>query len=129
MIKISSMSELRSIFFPKLDSGDIYYHALPKPNSYKLDPFHFSMRAVKVAHQSLRDKIANSEVLEFIPTDSTKIVKLDTPKFPISQSKWQRNTSMIMCINLNIQNSFRNPNPRTYQSSLLLGIATITKNK
>ena len=55
-----------------LDSGDIYYHALPKPNSYKLDPFHFSMRAVKVAHQSLRDKIANSEVLEFIPTKLNK---------------------------------------------------------
>jgi len=55
-----------------LDSGAICYHAMPKPNSYDSDPFHFSMRSVKAAHLSLRDKIANSDILNSLPTKPDK---------------------------------------------------------
>ncbi len=43
----------------RLDSGDILYHALPKPRE---NPFIFSMWAVKAAHLSIRDKIKDSSI-------------------------------------------------------------------
>lgn len=46
-----------------LDSGDMLYHALPKAEA--IDPFVLGMRAVKVAHDSLVERIANKEIYRY----------------------------------------------------------------
>ncbi len=46
-----------------LDSGDILYHALPKAEA--IDPFLLGMKAVKAAHDSLVERIANGEIWEY----------------------------------------------------------------
>lgn len=46
-----------------LDSGDMLYHALPKPD--KVDLFTLGMNAVKVAHDSLVERIRNNEIFEY----------------------------------------------------------------
>ncbi|MDP6174409.1 MAG: hypothetical protein QGF09_09605, partial [Rhodospirillales bacterium] len=58
-----------------LDSGAILYHALPKAQS--IDPFILGMTAVRVAHQSLAEKIASGELAdpEPIPQDKSKEVR------------------------------------------------------
>ena len=55
-----------------LDSGDILYHALPKPE--KIDVFTLGMKSVKVAHDSLVKRIGNGEIFGYqgIPQDRTK---------------------------------------------------------
>ena len=55
-----------------LDSGAMLYHALPKAEA--VDPFVLGMKAVKVAHESLVERIANGEIFryEFIPQDRSK---------------------------------------------------------
>lgn len=55
-----------------LDSGDMLYHALPKPEA--VDPFVLGMKSVKVAHESLVERIANKEIFEYksIPQDKSK---------------------------------------------------------
>jgi len=53
-----------------LDSGEMLYHALPKPASY--DAFELGMRAVQVAHESLVDRIVSGEIREFIPEKQNK---------------------------------------------------------
>ncbi len=55
-----------------LDSGDMLYHALPKPEA--VDPFVLGMKSVKVAHESLVERIANGEIFEYrpIPQDKSK---------------------------------------------------------
>ncbi len=53
-----------------LDSGDILYHALPKAQEIK--PFVLGMEAVKVAHDSLRARIADGSIKEFVPVKQDK---------------------------------------------------------
>lgn len=55
-----------------LDSGDILYHALPKPQ--EIDLFTLGMKAVKVAHNSLTERIASGEIFDLkgVPQDRTK---------------------------------------------------------
>lgn len=55
-----------------LDSGDILYHALPKPE--QVDLFTLGMKAVKVAHDSLVERIGNKEIFKYqgIVQDRTK---------------------------------------------------------
>jgi len=55
-----------------LDSGDMLYHAMPKPEA--IDPFLLGMKSVKVAHDSLVKRIANGEIFNYegIPQDATK---------------------------------------------------------
>lgn len=53
-----------------LDSGDILYHALPKPA--KEDPFLLGMRAVKTAHDSLAERIRTKEIFNFMPLRQNK---------------------------------------------------------
>ena len=48
-----------------LDSGDILYHALPKAEA--VDPFVLGMKAVKAAHSSLVERIANGEASSYEP--------------------------------------------------------------
>lgn len=48
-----------------LDSGDMLYHALPKPED--TDPFDLGMKAVKTAHESLVARISSGEISSFIP--------------------------------------------------------------
>ena len=52
-----------------LDSGAMLYHALPKAEA--VDPFVLGMKAVKVAHESLVERIANGEIFRYesIPQD------------------------------------------------------------
>lgn len=58
-----------------LDSGDMLYHALPK--AQEVDPFVLGMLSVKVAHDSLVERIANKEIFEYqpIPQDRSKEFK------------------------------------------------------
>lgn len=58
-----------------LDSGDILYHALPK--SEEVDIFSLGMKAVRVAHDSLVERIRTNEIFEYesIPQDRTKEYK------------------------------------------------------
>ena len=55
-----------------LDSGAMLYHALPKAE--EVDPFVLGMKAVKVAHESLVERIANGEIFRYesIPQDRSK---------------------------------------------------------
>ena len=55
-----------------LDSGDMLYHALPKPEA--VDPFVLGMKSVKVAHESLVERIADKEIFTYepIPQDKSK---------------------------------------------------------
>ena len=55
-----------------LDSGAMLYHALPKAEA--VDPFVLGMKAVKVAHESLVERIANGEIFRYesIPQDRSK---------------------------------------------------------
>jgi Methionyl-tRNA formyltransferase len=55
-----------------LDSGDMLYHALPKAEA--VDPFVLGMKAVKVAHESLVERIASGEIFRYesIPQDRSK---------------------------------------------------------
>lgn len=46
-----------------LDSGDMLYHALPKPEA--VDPFVLGMKAVKAAHDSLVERIRSKEIFEY----------------------------------------------------------------
>jgi len=45
-----------------LDSGGIYFHAMPKPES--ADPFEFGMTAVHAAHTGLIDSVADGSIFE-----------------------------------------------------------------
>ncbi len=45
-----------------LDDGDMLYHALPKPQ--KMNCFDLGMESVRVAHNSLVERIANGEVFK-----------------------------------------------------------------
>lgn len=58
-----------------LDSGDMLYHALPAPCS--VEPFELGMISVKVAHDSLVDRIASKEIFSYVPVpqDKTKLMK------------------------------------------------------
>ncbi len=55
-----------------LDSGDILYHAMPKAES--IDLFTLGMKAVKVAHDSLAERISSGEIFQYpgIAQDRTK---------------------------------------------------------
>lgn len=55
-----------------LDSGSMLYHALPKAEA--LDPFVLGMKSVKVAQDSLVEKIANKDIYKYEPIvqDKTK---------------------------------------------------------
>lgn len=55
-----------------LDSGDMLYHAVPK--AQEVDPFILGMLSVKVAHESLVERIANKEIFNYTPIkqDRTK---------------------------------------------------------
>lgn len=53
-----------------LDSGDMLYHALPKPE--KISPFLLGMKAVKVAQDSLVDRIHNKEIFNYTPIKQDK---------------------------------------------------------
>lgn len=53
-----------------LDSGDMLYHALPKPE--KIDCFQLGMKAVKVAHDSLVSRIQSKELFEMEPVKQNK---------------------------------------------------------
>lgn len=46
-----------------LDSGQMLYHALPKPE--KIDTFTLGMRAVKVAHDSLVERIQSGNIWKY----------------------------------------------------------------
>ena len=46
-----------------LDSGSMLYHALPKPE--ETDTFKLGMKAVKVAHDSLVERIANGDIWKY----------------------------------------------------------------
>ena len=46
-----------------LDSGDMLYHALPI--AQEVDPFVLGMKAVKVAHDSLIERIKNGEIFTY----------------------------------------------------------------
>ena len=46
-----------------LDSGDMLYHALPQPE--EIDPFVLGMKAVKAAHNSLVQRIANGAIFDY----------------------------------------------------------------
>ncbi|MDE6600916.1 MAG: methionyl-tRNA formyltransferase [Lachnospiraceae bacterium] len=48
-----------------LDSGNMLYHALPRAEI--VDPFVLGMKAVKVAHESLIERIANKEIFKYEP--------------------------------------------------------------
>ena len=58
-----------------LDSGDILYHALPKPEH--INPFVLGMKAVKVAQDSLVDRIKTGEIFTYSPIkqDKSKEIK------------------------------------------------------
>lgn len=53
-----------------LDSGDMLYHALPKPDKY--DPFDLGMYAVKAAHESLVTRIADGSIFKYKPVKQNK---------------------------------------------------------
>ncbi len=46
-----------------LDSGDMLYHALPQAE--EIDPFVLGMKAVKIAHDSLVNRIASGEIFGY----------------------------------------------------------------
>lgn len=48
-----------------LDSGDMLYHALPRPED--IDPFVLGMKAVKAAQESLVSRIPGGEIFTYIP--------------------------------------------------------------
>lgn len=48
-----------------LDSGNMLYHALPRAEA--IDPFVLGMKAVKVAHESLVERIASREIFTYEP--------------------------------------------------------------
>ena len=58
-----------------LDSGDMLYHALPKAE--RIDPFLLGMKAVKVAQDSLVDRIKTKEIFSYTPIkqDKTKEIR------------------------------------------------------
>ncbi len=58
-----------------LDSGDMLYHALPKPE--KISPFLLGMKAVEVAQNSLVDRIYSKEIFGYKPIkqDKTKEIR------------------------------------------------------
>ena len=53
-----------------LDSGDMLYHALPKAE--KISPFLLGMKAVKVAQDSLVDRIHSKEIFNYTPIKQNK---------------------------------------------------------
>lgn len=53
-----------------LDSGDMLYHALPKAE--EVDTFELGMKAVKVAHESLVNRIASKEIFSYVPIKQDK---------------------------------------------------------
>ena len=57
-----------------LDSGDMLYHALPK--AQEVDPFVLGMLSVKVAHDSLVERIANNEIFNYNPIVQAKSKEL-----------------------------------------------------
>lgn len=58
-----------------LDAGDMLYHALPKPE--ETDLFDLGMKAVKVAHDSLAERVRTGEIFEFdaVKQDRDKEIK------------------------------------------------------
>lgn len=46
-----------------LDSGDMLYHALPKPEF--IQPFDLGMKAVKAAQESLTERISTGEIFDY----------------------------------------------------------------
>ena len=53
-----------------LDSGDMLYHALPRAQA--VDPFVLGMLSVKVAHESLVERIGNGEIFEYVSIPQNK---------------------------------------------------------
>ncbi len=53
-----------------LDNGPILYHAVPK--FIDDNPFEFTMRAVEAAQKSLIERIANNEIINFVPQTQDK---------------------------------------------------------
>ena len=58
-----------------LDSGNMLYHCLPKLVKEN-NLFDFSMRAVKVAHDSLVKKISNNEIKKISPVKQDKSLEI-----------------------------------------------------
>lgn len=57
-----------------LDSGSILYHALPKKGGE--DSFMMGMRAVKIAHDSLAEKISDGEIFDSQPVQQDKLKQI-----------------------------------------------------
>ncbi len=57
-----------------LDSGDILYHAMPKPQKYH--PFEIGMQAVKASHLSLKKFIKTNEIKSFQPVKQDRSLEL-----------------------------------------------------
>lgn len=57
-----------------LDSGDMLYHALPKPE--KIDCFLLGMKAVKVAHESIVDRIQSKELFTYKTVKQNKALEI-----------------------------------------------------
>ena len=57
-----------------LNTGPMLYHVLPRPEA--LDPFVLTMRAVKVAHESVAGNIASGRLGSFQPQPQDKTLEL-----------------------------------------------------
>lgn len=57
-----------------LDSGDILYHAFPKPQ--KIKPFDLGMMSVKVAIDSVAERIRTGQIFQIIPEAQDKSKEL-----------------------------------------------------
>lgn len=58
----------------KLDAGDMLYHVLPKAE--KIEAFDLGMKAVKIAHDSLADRIKNGNIFEYEPVKQDKSLEI-----------------------------------------------------
>ena len=58
----------------KLDSGDILFHAFPKAEA--IDPFVIGMKAVKSAHESLKEYIKTGYINKLIPVKQNKELEI-----------------------------------------------------
>ena len=58
-----------------LDSGDMLFHAFP---SFELNPFDYTMKAVKAAHLGLINHIKNNTVRDLTKVKQNKIWKFHT---------------------------------------------------
>lgn len=95
----------------KLDSGDILYHALPKPRE---NPFIFSMWAVKAAHLSIRDKIKNSSItahksMEQNKNDEIRYSKISDFNEKVAGDYLQREKKISLTMNPTKYQSFIDP--------------------